>query len=361
MANLYKRLWLQLLKHRKMIKFKHSLTANMKGLASRRRLSREQKKEVQDFYKKLIGKKVSLYSHEYFYSRTGIFAKEYVPTNLYYTEILPKANRYDFIKAYADKNMLDNLFPGERLVYTYLKNINGTYYYERKPVTREKAIELCSNLQNVIIKPSISKKGLGVQCISMNNGIVEQTQKPLGELFKSYHNKNFLIQERLVQHESMAALNPSSVNTLRILTYLSDSEVLLVYAVVRIGRKGEIVDNQSAGGISAAIDAKGQIVKYAIAGSATDNVEKTDSGVVLEGYKIPSYEKAIDLVKRLHWNVPYFRIVGWDVAIDKDAEPVLIEWNQTPGLSQSAFGSGFGEYTERIIKEVWPLQNSWFH
>ena len=47
------------------------ITKNFKDLEHRRKLSKAQKKEVHDFYMNLIGKKVPLYCHEYFYSRTG--------------------------------------------------------------------------------------------------------------------------------------------------------------------------------------------------------------------------------------------------------------------------------------------------
>jgi D-alanine-D-alanine ligase-like ATP-grasp enzyme len=80
----------------------------------------------------------------------------------------------------------------------------------------------------------------------------------------------------------------------------------------------------------------------------------------LEGYQLPSYDKAIEMVKRLHLKLPFFNLVGWDVAIQENGEPVLIEFNTNPGLSQSAFKSGMGEYTERIIRELWPRPNTWF-
>ena len=51
-------------------------------LSDKKKLTKEQKKEIQSFYKDIIGKKVSLNTHEYFYSRTGIYSKEFVPKNL---------------------------------------------------------------------------------------------------------------------------------------------------------------------------------------------------------------------------------------------------------------------------------------
>ena len=346
-------------KFREMKKRKKKITKNFKDLKERRVLSREQKKEVQDFYKSLIGKKIDLHCHEYFYSRTGVFTKEYVPANFYHCELVPRANEHPLNCAYGDKNLCDILFPNENVAHSYLKNMNGYYYFEGEPVSEDEAVEKCSNLGRVIIKPSRESKGSGVQLVDMKDGMIEEGKKSIAQLFKEY-KKNFLIQECIHQHKDMAALNPSSVNTIRILSYRSGMEILIIYSVIRIGRKDQVIDNQCAGGISTAISKDGKLSSNAFGGYSTDNVGKTDSGVVLDGYQIPSYDKAIEMVKRLHMRLPFFNIIGWDVAIEEDGNPVLIEFNTNPGLSQSAFCSGMGEYTERIIRELWPRKNSWF-
>lgn len=346
-------------KYREMKKWEKKITRNFKDLEHRRKLTSAQKKEVQDFYKSMIGKEIPLYCHEYFYSRTGIFTKEYVPNNIYHCELVPKANQRRLQGAFGDKNMCDFLFPGENIAHSILKNMNGYYYYEGKPVSEEDAVSLCQNMENVIIKPSKESKGHGVQLFSVKDGVTSINNKTINQLFKEY-KKNFLIQDWVKQHKGMAALNPTSVNTLRILSYRSGMEILIIYSVVRIGRSGSVIDNQCAGGISTTIDKDGKLGKYAFGGYTSDNIDKTDTGIVLEGYQLPSYDKAIDMVKRLHLKLPFFNIVGWDVAIQEDGEPVLIEFNTNPGLSQSAFGSGMGEYTERIIRELWPRPNTWF-
>ena len=338
---------------------KEKITSQYKELKDRRRLTRYQKKEVEDYYKSLIGKKVPIYSHEYFYSRTGHFTKEYVPGNIYQCELLPKANDFSMKGAYGDKNICDLLFPGENVVHSILKNINGYYYYEGEAVSEDEAIQHCSNMEKVIIKPSRESKGHGVQLFNVKDGITDLSGKSLRQLFKEY-KKDFLLQYWIEQHAEMAALNPTSLNTLRILSYRSGMEILIIYSVVRIGRMGQVIDNQCSGGMSTTINKDGFLGKYAFGGYSEDNILKTDSGVVLEGYRLPSYEKAIEMVKRLHLKLPFFNLVGWDVAIQEDGEPVLIEFNTRPGLSQSAFKSGMGEYTERIIKELWPRPNTWF-
>ena len=346
-------------KWREMKKWKVRITKNFKDLEHRRKLSKAQKKEVQDFYMEMIGKKIPLYCHEYFYSRTGHFTKEYVPNNIYHCELVPKANQHRLQSAFGDKNMCDFLFPGENIVHSILKNMNGYYYYEGRPVSEEEAVALCQNLEKVIIKPSRKSEGKGILLISVNAGVTDVNGKTISQLFKEY-KKDFLIQDWVRQHKDMAALNPTSVNTIRILSYRSEMEVLIIYSVVRIGRSGSVVDNQCAGGISTTIDKEGRLGKIAFGGFSSDNIDKTDTGIVLKGYQLPSYDKAIEMVKRLHLKLPFFNIVGWDVAIQEDGEPVLIEFNTNPGLSQSAFGSGMGDYTERIIRELWPRPNTWF-
>ncbi len=355
---LIRRLYVKYEKHLEMNKRKSVITKNFKDLEVIRKLSPKQKREIQNYYMKLIGKKVPLYSHQYFYSRTGVFNKEYVPTNIYHCELVPKANHHPYNRAYGDKNMCDVLFPDENTGHTYLKNINGYFYFEGNPVSEEDAISSCQNLGRVIIKPSLKSKGKGIEIIVINDGKVS-TGQTLADLFKQY-DKNYLIQDCIRQHPDMAILNPSSVNTIRILSYRSEMEVLIIYSVIRIGRKDSVIDNQSAGGISTTIDKKGRLGKYAFGGYNEDQIEVTDSGVTLEGYQIPCYDKVIDMVKRLHLRLPFFNLLGWDVAIGEDGEPVLVEFNVDPGLSQSAFRSGMGEYTERIIKELWPRKNSWF-
>ena len=338
---------------------KIKITKNFKDLKERRKLSREQKKEVQNYYKSMIGKKIDLHCHEYFYSRTGVFTKDYVPANFYHCDLVPRANEHSLNIAYGDKNLCDILFPGENIVHTYLKNMNGYYYFQGEPVSEEEAANLCKNLGSVIIKPSRESKGSGVQMINIRDGLIEGQNMSVLQLFKQY-KRNFLIQEKIHQHKDMSALNPTSVNTIRVLSYRSGMEVLIIYSVIRIGRYGQVIDNQCAGGISTAIGRDGKLSGSAYGGYSTDNVGKTDSGVVLDGYQIPSYDKAIEMVKRLHLKLPFFNIIGWDVAIEEDGEPVLIEFNTNPGLSQSAFCSGMGEYTERVIRELWPRPNTWF-
>lgn len=327
-------------------------------LSSKKDLTPDQELEIKNFYKKFNYLDIPLSWHKYFTSRLNIFSPIYVPTSLYKTDIVGRLNIFPLKRAYTDKNISDVILPSSIQPRIILKNMNGYYYYGGEPVSKEEALKRCENIGKVIIKPSLTGRGVGVQRIHIEAGKNMINNESLASIFEEYKT-DFLIQEIVEQHELMEKLNPSSVNTIRILTYRSGMDIKVVYTVIRIGRKGKTIDNESAGGISARINSDGRIAKYAYGAPGVDNVEYTDNNVLLEGYLVPSFSKAIELVKRQHYNLPYFDLIGWDIAISKSGEPILIEFNMTPDLSQSANGPAFGEYTELILSDAAKRKNTW--
>lgn len=327
-------------------------------LVEKKDLTEEQKKEVVDYYEKLIGVKVPLVWHQYYFAKTGKFAKELIPGTLR-EDLIAKANQVDYRNAYADKNMLDVYLPGVCMPKSILKNLNGYFYMDGEPITREEAIQRLQNIDIAIIKPSLECEGIGVHKLKVENGITNINGMTLDQLFRDeYGDKNFIIQEWVEQHERLADLNPSSLNTIRTVTFRLGMEILVLFSSIRIGRKGSEIDNLNAGGISAVVNSDGTLGEYGYLSDNESCRKTTDSGVVLDGYQIPSYDKAIDFVKNLHYKLPFFDLIGWDIAINKNGEPVIIEWNVRPGFSQLSYGPAFGENTERIIKILWPRENT---
>ena len=115
------------------------------------------------------------------------------------------------------------------------------------------------------------------------------------------------------------------------------------------------VDNVTAGGISCGINNDGTLKKYATAYYTGEKFERHPQGFIFDGYKVPSYDKAVKLIMEAAPLIPHFRLVSWDIAIDKEGEPVLIEANMRKGginLNQFNNGPLFGELTEKILDEV---------
>jgi len=262
--------------------------------------------------------------------------------------------------AYVDKGFYDTLFPDVNRPQTIIKNVNGFYYGEHKPISKEEAISRCSDLGDVIIKPTVlGTWGSGVRLFHTVNGFIPEMNISIDALFARY-KRSFIIQSKLEQHPDLARLNPTSVNTIRVLSYRKGNEVIILYAVIRIGREGKVVDNETAGGIKADIDLLTGRIKGPAFGSPTERLmPSTDSGIVLDEYLIPSFEKVLDFVKDLHLRLPYFRMIGWDISVDKKGNPVMIEWNRSAELSQVAHGPAFGEYTEEILAVSMREKNTW--
>ena len=334
------------------------IRASYEKLVNKTELTKEQEKEIQGFYTKLLGHPVPLDWHRYFTARTGGDSKYYLPTSEYKINIVGRLNVYPLKRAYTDKNISDLILPKEIQPKIYLKNMNGYFYFDQQAVSREEALHLCQNIGNVIIKPSLTARGKGVKRIVVKDGKVVSDNILLSQVFDDYKT-DYLIEELICQHPDMASLNHSSLNTIRIMTYRSDMEIVVLYTVIRIGRKGQVIDNESAGGISTVINSDGTLGRFAYGAPGIDKIEYTDSNLKLDGFRIPSYNQAIEMVKKCHLQLPFFDLIAWDIAIRENGSPVLIEFNMTPDLSQSANGPAFGDYTEEILSKAMRKNNTY--
>ena len=325
-------------------------------------LSAGQKADAKAFFKKHIGREISTDWHQYFYSRNGFWSEKYIPTSVYNTEILWRLNRFSFRYAYADKGTYDTRFYDINRPCTIIKNVNGYFFDSEHPITEAEAVERCNNLKEAIIKPTLGGTwGVGVKLIQSNDGIVTETNQSIKDLFASY-KQSFIVQERLEQHPGLAKLNPTSLNTIRVMSYHRGGEVIILYAVIRIGRKGQIIDNETAGGIKADIDLQTGRIKGSAMGSPTEaRMAMTDVGTPTDGYQIPCFDKVLEVIKEMHIRIPYFNLIGWDMSVDKDGKPTLIEWNSAPQLSQVGHGPAFGDLTEEILDEAMSRKNTRFN
>ena len=339
----------------------HKIKKSMQ-LCPMKPLTKGQESDIKTYFKKHFGREIPTYWHQYMYSRNGLFSVKYIPASIYFSSIIYRLNNYQLSLAYVDKGFYDTLFPDVNRPQTFVKNINGFYYDDKNPISKEEAISRCMNLQEAVIKPTLfGHWGQGVKLFHSDNGFVPELNMSVNDLFSKY-KMSFIIQSKLEQHPDIAKLNPTSVNTIRVMSYRKDNEVIILYAVIRIGRKGKNVDNETAGGIKADIDLQSGRIKGLAFGSPTEkNMPQTDSGVSLDNYQIPSFPQVLDFVKDLHSRLPYFKLIGWDISVDKSGNPVMIEWNRSAELSQVAHGPAFGDYTEEILANALKEKNTFIN
>ncbi|MWB99642.1 sugar-transfer associated ATP-grasp domain-containing protein [Agromyces seonyuensis] len=145
--------------------------------------------------------------------------------------------------------------------------------------------------------------------------------------------RQFLLEQFLVQHPVMASLNPSSVNTLRIITWFDGSEVSVLARVLKCGNGGDI-DNFSSGGMYTMLDEAGVAHYAAFDGESDTFAVHPGSGTSIVGFEVPRFAEAVALADRLARIVPEIPYVGWDIAITPDG-PVVIEGNYNTGVFQT--------------------------
>lgn len=153
----------------------------------------------------------------------------------------------------------------------------------------------------------------------------------------------------------LARINESSVNTYRILSLLSKDGVKIYSSILRMGVAGAKVDNASSGGITCGITEDGRLKKRACRANGEWYDRHPTSGVEFNGYQLPGFAEAKKLVEKAHPMFPHFKMVSWDVALQEDGTPVMIEANLAKGeldFHQLNNGPLFGEDTKKILDEV---------
>jgi hypothetical protein len=258
------------------------------------------------------------------------------------------AKDYDIIihdKFIAAQYMKSLGFPVPKTIALIDKNLilfpeSGDLWPLTAGVTKRKIL-----FRDCICKPTTDYAGRGIFHMEIQDGTIRVDDKIIqknnfGDLFSK---PPYLVQEKIIQHEKMAKLNPHSVNTIRLVTCFDDATIKPFSAVVRIGIEGRMTDNWSRGGIIVRLNLDtGCLDQYGFTrpehkGRKYDHHPET--GVLFEGYEIPYCHQALELATKLHRYYYCTHSIGWDIAITEQG-PVFIEANQ-----------GWGPYVHLVTED----------
>lgn len=343
------------MKNKRLRKRAHKTAKEMRAGGVYTKLSKEQARQVQEYWMQHFGKRINLEWHEYYYKVTGEFSPKYIPVDIKEIYMEPKLADPRIVVVYSDKNMVETLVGDYvKLPKSYIRNANGIYYIGDKVVSKQEAMAVCQDIDDAVIKHTLDTcQGKSILRFKSENGVVSGKGCPnsLEALF-DYYGKDFIVQGAVRQSEKMAELNPTSLNTIRIMTYWSKNDgVVPVFAVVRMGRSGSVVDNASIGGLYCGVNPDGTLKEYAYTMHPFSAHAKTDSGVVLKDFVVPKFEELKAKAVELHSHLPYTKLIGWDLCVDSENEIELVEINAfNPGVFQAATGPAFGDYTEEILE-----------
>lgn len=325
-------------------------------------LTNEQKKLVFDLWapRYLAHSKFTYQFHEFYTQATGIFDPHYIPDDLFINLIDAWFNNRVQAKVLDNKCLYSKLFPQAKQPITVAYRMNGTWldagYF---PIGIHQVAELLNSEKEVVVKKATgSMGGHGVTFLS-GDGLAQK----VFELIDN-EKRDYVIQKTLEQHPTLAMVNPDSVNTIRHISFLEDGKVTVYSSILRMGINHSRVDNASSGGITCGIRRDGRLKPIAFAVSGKKYEKHPSTGVSFDTITVPSFEKSLDLVKRLHQSLPLFRLLSWDIAIDKEGNPVLLEPNLYVGeldFHQLNNGPLFGQDQDRILSEInWDVPGEYY-
>ena len=124
---------------------------------------------------------------------------------------------------------------------------------------------------------------------------LDNKEIPVSEFFHFLGNRKFLIQERIIQHAKLDLLNPSCINTLRMLTLREGQSYHFFSGFMRIGINNSIVDNLAQGNLTVGIEKEsGRLLPLAYSAKTYSEQDRLDrhpqTQTIFKDFEIPYFE-----------------------------------------------------------------------
>jgi len=309
-------------------------------------LTKEMKKDYIDYYRSFGFKYVRTDWIEYIYSLTGKYDRRYVPDDIFnlYIDSPNKVEReYWQNKAFQPKILSEAKFP-DAIVY----RLNGYYFNaDNVKITASEALKLIKKYDEIVLKHVIGGAGTDIHFLKSSD--VDEEKLNSIEF-------DFIVQKVIKQSPLMAQFNDSSVNIVKITSYLFQGKLHILSSRLWVGGKDEKLSNSSGG--------KGyQVVITGEDGQLNDEsfnlegkrIKNTDSGTLLSSIKLDFYKECLDLIKKGHEKLFYFPFISWDFTQDSNGNTILIEYNLKWHVLydfQLLTGPAFSDFTEDVLKEA---------
>ncbi len=297
----------------------------------------------------------------HFYEKTDAEKREYIVHDLRYIYVTHLNSDGD---PQVKENMKDK--------YRMYKRLEP--YYRRDAVqigTQEDFESFCefAGKHSVfVVKPTDFYFGIGVHKVDINdfNGDLQTAFDSIlaeGRAIKERHpsrNSKIVLEELIVQDESMAALHDSSVNAVRATAVRGkDGKVHIYHPWIKVGINGTFVASAAFNGFDAEIDPEtGVVISDGYQESGYVYKVHPNSGITIKGFQIPKWDELVKTVEELMEQMPEYGYVGWDMVLTPKGWCVMEGNYSGEFMFQLINGRGYRKEFEELIgwspdKEYW--------
>ncbi len=247
-------------------------------------------------------------------------------------EFWKKSNRErsTFITMRRFLNMLDkynerrkkSLFQNKHEFNTTFRAFIKRSWLDVSSCTLEAFKEFVSQHKTVLVKPVEGYQGHGIYTLDFSTNDLDAKA-----LFEDLRNQE-VIMEEVITRGVLSEFNPSSINSIRVVTLLSGDRTDIKFASLKMGNSNMLTDNFGSGGIVGVIDVdSGIVITPGMNNKKERFTRHPASGKQIVGYQIPGWNDIVSTVVAASKIVPEVRYVGWDVTINEAGEVVIIEGN----------------------------------
>lgn len=248
----------------------------------------------------------------------GRFVEGWIPDNYYGMVVSPSKNG-ELGKISNQKSFTNRIFNSDALPDVAYLIDRQFYSRDFKPVKNGALLnKLFGDSDCVFYKSDNLSQGTGVSVLDRAS-------------FDEAAARNYpdgVFQSQIKQHPFFSDMSPNSTATIRVTTVKNrEGEIAVRAAYLRVGRADdEIV--KSASHVRIPLDKEtGLLNDYAYMYDWARIEKHPDTGVGFAGKVIPFFSEATDLCRSLHASCPHLTCIGWDVCVDRDNQPKIMEWN----------------------------------
>jgi len=267
------------------------------------------------------------YQHFHFWKKPHSQRKQYFTKRMY----------FKLIKSF-DYEIFSRLIEKQNQYKEYSSFINRRWMVVDDACLKIDLYRFVEELGEVIAKPSSSDCGNGIERLTAEN------RDAIERIYSGRHSTKYLVEEVIKNCQELEALNPYSLNTVRI-TYVLDSksEPHIFSIMLRTGASSKaVVDNWGAGGILMDVSInKGIVDKPGLDEQGNEYEIHPITKKKIVGFMIPRFDELVNFARKVASVNKKVIYGGLDIAIT-DNSFELIEINFPPAnIGYQSFGKGY--------------------